>query len=113
MQSARCDRLVVADFIHRFGGTAGNKGSLSGQAFVQDRAQGVDVGGRSDAVLLSGCLLGCHVARGADRLAGSCGIALELLIEDLGEAEVGDFGNIPLGKKDIGRFRSRCTIWCS
>src|SRR5262249_60736841 len=70
------------------------EGGPAGEQLVQDRPQRVDVRGRAELTALAAGLLGGHVAGRADDLAGLGPVAL--LVEALGEAEVGDLGGGPL-----------------
>ena len=78
------------------------EGGLAREEFVEDGAQSVDVGGRSKQVLFPPGLLGSHVARRAEDLAGA-GMA-GVVIEAFGEAEVGDLGSAVGGEHDVGRL---------
>ena len=74
----------------------------AGEHLVEDRAQGVDVGGGRDVGGRAAGLLGGHVARRAHDVAGA-GQA-RLALHQLGQAEVGDLRDALVGEHDVGRL---------
>ena len=74
----------------------------AGQGVVQDRAQGIGVGGRADLLRTALGLLGSHVIRRAHDLAGQ-GVA-RVGVEELGQAEVTHLGNPVDGHEHITRL---------
>src|SRR5262249_39325858 len=80
--------LLEEDFNQRVHGRCSLKWRPSGEALVQDGAQGVNVCRRPDLRSPPGCLLGCHVVRSAkDRAAdGPPCRGIELF----GKTKVGD-----------------------
>ena len=73
-----------------------------GEHLVEDRAQGVDVGGGGDVRGRAAGLLGGHVAGRPHDVARprQAGLALH----QLGQAEVGDLRDALLGQHDVGRL---------
>ncbi len=78
------------------------KGGPAGQALVEDRSQGINVGSRTDALLVAGRLLRGHVGRGAQDRAGRCQLAI--LFQTPGHTKVGDLGSACLGQQHVGRL---------
>ena len=85
----------------------GPKRRLAGEDLVQDRPQGVDVGGWAERLLVAGRLLGGHVAGRAEH--GLRARQPLVLVKAFGQAKVGDFGNCRLQIEDC-RFFSRVVM---
>lgn len=99
---------VDLDFSARGGEAA--EGEFAGEEFVEDDAEGVDVGTVVDGTA-AGDLFGSHVVGGAHGLAcageraggGAAGLRL-FETEELGESEVGDFYPSAIIEQDILGF---------
>ena len=111
VEPARGDGVLVADLVERLRARRSLKWWTACQQVVQERAQGIDIGGGTDRAGKGGHLLGGHVGRrplGAVRPGlGRAGLAFEA-----GDAEVGNLGgdDVPGGsrlavKQDVRRFQ--------
>lgn len=69
---------------------------------VEDHAQRVDIGGGTDLAMSPGGLLGGHVVRRTERLAGEGEI--ERFPEAFGQSEVGQMGLIVGVDEHVGRL---------
>src|SRR5206468_4058684 len=78
------------------------EGSLPREQLVEDGAQRVDVGGGADVLVASLGLLGGHVGRGAEDLAG---VVEAVVVQLLGQAEVGDHRQAVGGQQHVGRLQ--------
>jgi hypothetical protein len=98
-QTRRADRVVVDDLADRLHRALALERGAPGEHLVENRAQRVDVGRRTDLSRVPSPLLGGHVAGRAHDLAalGLPGVR----VDPLGQAEVGDLGHAVCGVKDI------------
>ena len=90
-QARRGHDLVVDHLADRLDRGLALERRAAGQHLVEDRPQGVDVGGRPDVPGMAAGLLGRHVAGRAHDLAGLGLPAVRL--QPLGQPEVGDLGD--------------------
>ena len=91
LELARRDRLLLDDLADRVDRIARLERRTAHQQLVEDRAQGIDVGGRADLPVLPSRLFRRHVTGRAEdgaalRLAG-------IVVHPLGQAEIGDLGH--------------------
>ena len=77
----------------------GMEGRPARDQFVEDRPQGIDVGRRADPPGLAPGLLGGHVTGRPHQ--GSAPGPARLVVEPLGQAEVGDLGDAVGGQEDV------------
>ena len=104
---ARADHVLLGNAAdHVQGGAGGVVGELAGEEAEQDHAQGVDVGARVEAVVVTGGLLGGHVGRGAEQAGvGRQGQARLVRQDRLGQAEVHDARLAVGGDQDVRGFQ--------
>ena len=100
LQAGRGDRLLLGDLSDGLHHRGAFERRPSGQHLVEDRAQGVDVGGRTDLVNSPPRLLGGHVTGRAQDRAGVSQLAA--LLNPFGQAEVRDLGDVVRREEDVG-----------
>ena len=101
-QPARRHWLAVPHLLQRVQGGIAPERRPTGQQFVQDRAERIDIGRHAGLSDVARRLLGCHIARRADQRLG-LGQATAPA-DELGEPEIGDLGHPILREEDVRRL---------
>ena len=103
VEQARRGRVALQHLHHGVHRRLGLEGRPAGQALVEDGAEAVNVGGGAQLLDAPGGLLGGHVARRAEDGAGAR--LLAVVVQPLGQAEVGDVRLVVLVDEDVRRLQ--------
>ena len=103
----------AANLVEGLGQAAAHERGVAGQQSVEDRAQAIDIRRRGERSFIAANLLGRHVGRGSNGIAGVCQAALGL--DPAGQAKVGDVRLAALSSRMFAGFRSRWRMprWCA
>ena len=108
VEPARGDGVLVADLVERLRARRSLKGRTACQQVVQERAQGMEIGGGPDRAGKGGHLLGGHVGRGPLGAVGP-GLGRARLAFEAGDAEVGNLGGDECPRGLPARRRAGCS----